>query len=121
MSSKKETKSTCSGCGEDVLNHKPMAQRLLYIPQKILCHHEIEALPQIIMHDLGHKEHLDLNRATFLIDNPDFDFLRGVAGFCKDECKFHKSDLWEDPCSFHQDMSEAVFHKNMKCFLLNSN
>lgn len=86
---------------------------LLNLPNKILSHHEVHGLAQLILHDVSHDKHFGFKRASYLIDNPDFDCLRGVAGFVDDECKHHQEDLWINPHSFMHDMREAEFHNKL--------
>lgn len=91
-----------------------LVERLTRLPHKILAHHDIEGLSELVLHELGHDSCFGLKRAMYLVDNPDFDHLVGVAGFCKSECELHKSDLWEDPQTFHKDMESARFHNDLK-------
>jgi hypothetical protein len=94
-------------------------ERLTEMPSKILLHHEAQDLPHIILHDLSHDDIFGLDKAVYLIDNPDFDCLKGVAGYSRDECKFHKNDIWQDPYCFHSDMQHADFSSKLKQFLRN--
>ena len=98
------------------LDNKQLVDLLLELPNRILHHEDLEPLAQIILHEVCHKDRLGLKRATYLVDNPDFGCMRGVAGYCKDECKYHKQDLWTDPRSFYKDMEPAEFHNKMRCF-----
>lgn len=84
------------------------------IPHKILKHHEVPGLAHMVLHELGHDNVFGLKRAAYFVDNPDFDHLVGVAGFCKNECIFHKKNHWNDPHSFKQDMEAAKFHNNVR-------
>ena len=92
-------------------------EKLTEIPSKILLHHEVQDLPQIVLHDLSHNDVFNFDKAVYLVDNPDFDCLKGVAGYSSDECKFHKHDIWEDPDHFHQDMQPAGFNSQLTQFL----
>lgn len=84
-------------------------QRLVGLPNKIVRHHDVHALPEIVLHDVAHADGLNLSRALYLVDNPDFNCIKGVAGFCKDECSLHKQNIWDDPNSFSSDMQQAKF------------
>lgn len=94
-------------------------EKLTEIPSKILLHNEVQDLPQIVLHDLLDDNAFNFNKAVYLVDNPDFDCLKGVAGYSSEECKFHKHDVWEDPDHFHQDMEQANFNSQLKQFLRN--
>lgn len=89
---------------------------LIDLPHRILQSHDVDELSPMVLHELGHDHHFGLNKAVYLIDNPDFDCLRGVAGFCKDECKLHKANVWDQPHEFAKDMTSAQFHQQMKAF-----
>lgn len=94
-----------------------LVSRLLELPHKILCHHDVDGLEQLVLHELGHDQHFGLEKAGYFIDNPDFDCLKGIAGYCKSECKMHKDNLWNDPRSFVQDMQKAQFHQQLSHYL----
>lgn len=89
---------------------------LFGLPHKILSHHDVNGLTPMILHELGHTNGLGLNKAGYLIDNPDFNCLKGVAGYCSKECHHHKSDLWSSPHTFADDMSNAQFHRQLATF-----
>ena len=91
-----------------------LLRTVLNIPSKIMNNHEVDGLSQLVLHELGHD--FWLKRASFLVDNPDFDCLTGVAGYHHDECKFHKKDIWSDPLAFEKDMQDAKFHRSVKDF-----
>lgn len=105
---------------EDLLGYQEQdaefPAHLLELPHKILLHHDVNGLTQIVLHELGHNDSFGLSKASYLIDNPDFNCLKGVAGFCKDECRLHKNDLWDNPESFVHDMENAQFHHKISTF-----
>ena len=90
------------------------------LPRKILRHHHVDGLSQMVLHELGHDGGFGFDKATYLIDNPDFDHLLGVAGYSKEECQYHKNDIWDDPQCFCKDMEQADFHSNVRRILNNS-
>jgi len=91
-----------------------LMQRLVKLPHKILKNHDVDGLSEMVLHELGHDNCFGFKRAIYLVDNPDFNHLAGMAGYCRDECKYHKEDVWKDPYCFHQDMREAAFHKKIR-------
>lgn len=93
-----------------------LLERLVSLPNRILQLHDVEELSPLVLHELGHDSHFGLKKAVYLIDNPDFDSLKGVAGFCRDECHLHKQNILDDPQSFAHDMAHASFHQSMKQF-----
>ena len=94
-------------------------ETLADIPRKILLHYEVQDLPQIVLHDISHENVFGFDKAVYLVDNPDFDCLKGVAGYSREECKFHSQDVWNDPDKFHEHMQCACFNSQMKQFLRN--
>ncbi|MDQ5940355.1 MAG: hypothetical protein QG632_81 [Candidatus Dependentiae bacterium] len=90
------------------------------LPHKILRYHSLDGLSQMVLHELGHDTGFGFDRATYLIDNPDFDHLLGVAGFDRQECSMHKKNIWEHPEGFCKDMESAAFNKNVRKILNSS-
>ncbi len=71
-----------------------------HLPQQILSLHKIDNATEYVLHSLCDAGCLDLQKAAYLVDNPDFDCLQGVAGFNKAEevhtCeKVLDDELWE--------------------------
>ncbi len=91
-----------------------LLKTLLNLPPKILHNHDIDGLSQIVLHEIGHI--VGFSRASYLIDSPDFDYLKGVAGFCHNECKMHPDDVWNNPQAFSEVMNKAEFHSQIKNF-----
>lgn len=97
-----------------------LASHLSGLLGKVLQHYEVDELSQIVLHELGHDDCFGLKKATYLIDNPDFNHLVGIAGYHNGECCYHQKDLWENPFKFKEDMKEANFNNNVKKFLQDS-
>jgi hypothetical protein len=89
---------------------------LLGLPRKILHYHGVDGLAQIVLHELGHHDSFGISKAGYLVDNPDFGCMRGIAGYQSDECAYHKPDVWNDPYSFVSDMQQAKFHGDVVKF-----
>lgn len=96
--------------------HSKDLDLLLTLPHKIVRFYDTDGLAPLVLHELGHNSSLGLTKAGYLIDNPDFDCLRGVAGYAQDECKHHKQDVWQEPHTFASDMQDAQFHKKLAQF-----
>jgi len=87
------------------------------LPHKILRYYSLDNLSQMVLHELGHENGFGFDRATYLVDNPDFDHLLGVAGFDRKECEMHKKNIWETPECFCTDMAGASFNHNVRKIL----
>ncbi len=110
----------CKPGGGSSVNNQELATNLSGLLHKVLNFHDVDGLPQMVLHELGHENSFNFSRATYLIDNPDFNHLLGVAGYAHDECHFHKNDLWQDPQSFLKDMDGAHYHNQVRDFLKES-
>ncbi len=97
----------------------PFLKTLLKMPRKILDHHEVDGVAQMILHELGQQENLDFKKAFFLISSPDFNHLKGVAGFCRNESSHCRQKMWDDPTNFYQEIQKTSFHAEMKSLLQN--
>lgn len=86
------------------------------LPRKILGLHGRDNITEFVLHELSKKECFDLEKAAYIIDNPDFDCLRGVAGFCRSECYTDNKNIWDDPDSFSEHMKKASYNKKVRCF-----
>jgi hypothetical protein len=94
-----------------------MVQSILQLPHKILRHHDVNDLPQLLLHELSHDSNFGLHKAAYLVDNPEFDCLKGIAGFSKDECALHRENMWDSPHDFGNDMRDAGFYNTLKYFV----
>lgn len=106
--------------GDDGQTVGRIMQTLLQLPRKILNHHDLEDLAHLVLHELGHDHHFSLDKAIYLVDNPDFDCLKGVAGYSRQECQYHQENLWEKPEEFTDNMRSAEFHNAIKNYLQNN-
>lgn len=86
------------------------------LPRKILGLHGRDNVIEFVLHELSKQECFDLEKAAYVIDNPDFNCLKGVAGFCRPEAYQSKSDIWEDPDNFSEHMKKAAFNKKIRSF-----
>jgi len=63
-----------------------------HLPQQILSLHHLDNATEYVLHSLCDESCLNLSKAAYFIDNPDFNCLKGVAGFSKDE-ESHTCDI----------------------------
>lgn len=102
-------------------NHEKYRNEMLYhlslLPGKIaaLSTSGQENVLEFALHELCHERCLDINKAAYFVDNPDFDHCKGIAGFSRDEtCDI--TDIWKNPSHFNQYMKQSPFH-NQVCSL----
>ena len=72
----------------DVRQYEVLA-RLSLLPRKIIALHVQDApyMAELILHELCDRHCLDFDQAAYFVDNPDFDCLKGVAGFDRHDHK----------------------------------
>lgn len=86
---------------------------LSHLPKKIMSLHGVEQTPEFVLHELCHVNGFGLDKAAFFVDNPDFNFLRGVAGFSSDSA-FAKSNIWDEPAAFVEHMRSMSFNQKVR-------
>jgi len=84
------------------------------IPALMLSMNERENVSAMLLHHLCSKECFNLEKAAFLVNNPDFHCLRGIAGFSKDEAYPYKSSIWTEPDEFTNHLSRASFNDKVR-------
>lgn len=108
------------GCNDFVSDDHRLSDYLSGLLHKVLKYHDVDGLSQMVLHEIGHDTGFGLKKATYLVDNPDFNHLLGAAGYDSCECGYHKKDLWTDPHSFKMDMQKAEYHNSVRRFLHDS-
>lgn len=89
--------------------------RLNGLPKKMLQHHECENIADLVLHELCHHC-FDINKAAYFVDNPDFDCLKGVAGYCKDDVCKVPQDVWQNPQDFSHQLAASPFNQRVRNF-----
>jgi hypothetical protein len=69
-------------------------------------------LPEFVLHALCDKDCFNIAKAAYFIDNPDFDCIKGVAGFSATEA--FEPDIWSNPNDFTDYMVNAAFNKKVR-------
>lgn len=84
------------------------------LPTKILSWYSLDYLPVFVLHEIACKDCFNLNKAAFLIDNPDFDLLKGVAGISREESYAGNSPIWDDRDQFMAHMQRSTFNDKVR-------
>ena len=85
-----------------------------HLPQQILSLNGIDNVTEYVLHSLCDEGCLNLSKAAYFIDNPDFDCLKGVAGFNKDEEVYTCDMALNDRASFKEHVSTCTFNKKVR-------
>lgn len=83
------------------------------LPRKILSLHGLDNLTEFVLHELSHEDCFNLKKAAYLIDNPDFDCLKGIAGFCAEE-NAKCQNVWQTPDAFSAHMQGSNFNQKVR-------
>lgn len=88
------------------------------LPQNIINLHGLENMPEFLLHSMCQKSCFDLPKAAYFVDNPEFNHLKGVAGFHHPES--YEKNHWSDPEVFTEHMKNATFNKKVRDIMLSS-
>lgn len=104
----------------DELLHRQqqILNRLSRLPRKILLMQGKDNVTEFVLHELCNEDCFNLEKAAYLIDNPDFNCLKGIAGFSRKEA--YNQNLWDNPQAFSTHMQASSFNKKVRSFLQES-
>jgi len=91
-----------------------MLSYLSHLPRKMLLLHDLDAIAELVLHDLCSERCFNLNKAVYLVDNPDFNCMKGVAGFSREEAFKEGERMWDDPHAFTQYIKSAPFNQKVR-------
>lgn len=101
-------------------SHEPLLEKLFALPHKISCHRDkdVDGIAQMVLHEISHDTSLDMQKISFFVDNPDFDCLKGVAGYSLEESSHVRDrDPWQHPKDFIKSTEKSEFYSSVKKFL----
>jgi hypothetical protein len=98
----------------DAQKYTSILQTICTLPQKMVALYEQENVSEFVLHELCQDYCFNFDRAAYLVDNPDFNCLKGIAGFCKSECFSDKKNMWKNPALFNDHMKRASFNQQVR-------
>ena len=106
-------------------NDKKLLTKLSDFSKNMTQHHHLENLSEFVLHDVCSIDLFQVPKAAYLVNNPDFSCLKGVAGFHNPE-SFDKGDLWTNQKAFTSHMKSSDFNQKVrllqdKSLILNGN
>ena len=104
----------------ELQQHKKLLRCLGSLPKQIMNLSSFDNATEFVLHGLCSKDCFNLYKAAYFVDNPDFDMIKGVAGFSKDEGDLEWQNIWEDPESFTLFTKSLPFNKKVRTFASNS-
>ena len=100
---------------ENKISHAAEGQLLQHLGnlRKMIVHnHELENLSEFVLYDLCNGPAVRVNKAAYFINNPDFNMLRGIAGYHKNESGLH--DSWNHQKQFIAAMKNSAFNQKVR-------
>jgi len=100
---------------QDFVHRRQQAilESLSRLPEYLIKHHEEQRLADLVLHHMCKDDCFGLQKAAYLVNNPDFACLKGVSGW-------HREDMPVDSCAWAgQDivlshLERSSFHKNIQ-------
>lgn len=96
--------------------------------EHVLLHHLSRIAPQMlrlrnhdnltefVLHELCCRKGFNIEKAAYFVDNPDFDCLKGIAGFSHAEAYPESHSIWDAPDAFSKHMVQAPFNQKVRGF-----
>lgn len=87
--------------------------RLSELPEKMVAAHHYANLAEYILHELCDSVCLSFTKAAFLLDNPDFDHLKGITGIHHTD-RFPGESIWNEHETFNSHMEQSSFNQSIR-------
>lgn len=97
-----------------------MLQNLSRLPRLMINIHGRDNISQFLLHELCSESCFNLRKAAYFVDNPDFNCLRGVAGFSHDQAYPQRDHIWQDPDGFSAHMERSAFNNKVRAISYSS-
>jgi hypothetical protein len=94
--------------------HNTLMKCFMCLPQKILSLHGIDNMAEFVLHDLCDESCFNLSKAAYFVDNPDFDCLKGIAGYDRTEETMTMEDRWKNPHQFTNHAAHCAFNQKVR-------
>lgn len=93
--------------------HRKILIKISSLPKKIVSIHEMENITEFLLHELCSQSCFNLDKAAFIVDNVEFNCLKGVAGYSR-ENSFKDDNHWGCPDDFSDHMRKHDFNKKVR-------
>ncbi|GMU19552.1 MAG: hypothetical protein AMXMBFR12_07440 [Candidatus Babeliales bacterium] len=100
----------------DILKKHEILHRLSSLPAHLLSLHGNENVSEFVLHELCDAGCFNITKAAYVVDNPDFDCIKGIAGFAATE-SYNAKRIWDDPASFSEHMRKSAFNTKVRDFI----
>lgn len=94
-------------------NHEHFLHRLGGVSSKVIDNHHLENLSEFVLHDICSDDLLNANKVAYLVNNPGFLCMKGVAGWNNQDA-FDKGFGWENQKDFTSHMLKSSFNQKVR-------
>jgi hypothetical protein len=94
--------------------HEQLLSYLSNLPRNMLSFYHTGNIVEFVLHELCDESCFNLDKAAYFIDNPDFDCLKGIAGFSLDERYTDHATIWDNPDRFASHMQKCLFNQEVR-------
>lgn len=94
-------------------SHLSVVDDLIEIPQNILRFNHRPELIDFVLQKISNEKCFSFHRAAYLVDNPDFNFLKGICGFCKNSNPANVSTINDE---LLEQISRSEYNNKVKNF-----
>lgn len=94
-------------------NDKKLLTKLSDFSKNMTQHHHLENLSEFVLHDVCTIDQFQVPKAAYLVNNPDFICLKGIAGYHVPET-FKNGDLWTNQKAFTSHMKSSDFNQKVR-------
>lgn len=84
----------------------------VHLPKQVIYHSSRPNTAEFVLHSLSHPNCFNLTKAAYFIDNPDFDLMKGVAGY--HDTDSYRDDHWANPDMFSSHMQNMNFNQKVR-------
>ncbi len=99
-------------------NHEALLHHLGAASKNMVLHHHRDNLSEFVLHDLCVPQGFNMRKAAYLVNNPDFTCLKGVAGFFYPET-FYET-MWQSPNDFTSHMQRSPYNQRVRSLMQES-
>lgn len=89
------------------------------LPNHMLALHPRENITEFVLHALCDAQCYNLEKAAYFVDNADFNCVKGIAGYNRDE-EFDSLTMWSSPDEFSDHMRSCSFNQKVRSIELDS-
>lgn len=90
-----------------------LLHRLGGVSLNIAHNHHLENLSEFVLHDVCSEDLFRVVKAAYLVNNPDFACMKGVAGYSNQE-SFTKGHGWHHQKEFTSHMKNSLFNQKVR-------